>query len=344
MRKRSFPSDPRALVLLSVGALLAIASTSTQAEAEDRTTRRTSVGPTALPSSPQEQASTDGSGIVVLRGGESAQVLFRGGEFTMGSEPTVALTALDLCKNDLRSPEACEFPLKQEGLPLEELVQNEVAAHPVTLSPYWIDRTEVTVEAYQRCITSGKCPGNAYARVVTEATRRLPVTSVSHDDAKAYCGFRGGRLPTEAEWERAARGLRGRTFPWGNELQSRAANHGTFRLIEIAGERALYSIADETDGFQDLAPVGSFPAGRTPEGLDDMAGNVAEWVADNYADRYDPVSAHDPKGPPTSPYRVIRGGSFVSGPSHLRTTARSFASPGVRHPTIGFRCVTPATS
>lgn len=295
----------------------------------------------ALPTPPAAAGVTEPGQTLVLRAEETNQVLFRGGEFTMGSEPTVALVAMELCKHDTRAVDACEFPLRQEGLPLEELVQNEVAAHPVTLSPFWLDRTEVTVEAYARCLAVGACAKTQFQRTVTPQNRLHPITGVSHEDARTYCAFRGGRLPTEAEWERAAKGLRGRTFPWGNELLSRASNHGTFRLIEIAGERGLFSMSDETDGFQDLAPVGSFPAGRTPEGLEDMAGNVAEWVLDNYADRYDPVSAHDPKGPASSPFRVIRGGSFVSGPSHLRTSARSFASPGVHHPAIGFRCARP---
>ena len=318
--------------LRSIGLVTAQAlALATAAQAE---TKRPAVG--ALPSPVVVEGET--GSVVALRSPEPPEVLFRGGVFTMGSEPTVALEALDLCNYDLHNAEACGFPLANELLPIEELVQNEVAPHPVTVSAFWMDRTEVTVEAYDRCVVVGACTSTT-ARRVTASSRLLPVTNVSHDEAQAYCGWRRGRLPTEAEWERAARGLRGRRFPWGNDLQSRAANHGTMRLID--GDKRLFPGTDDSDGFVDLAPVGSFPAGRTPEGLEDMAGNVAEWVLDNYADRYDPVSAHDPKGPLTSPFRVIRGGSYISGPSFLRGASRSFASPGVHHTSIGFRCARP---
>jgi formylglycine-generating enzyme len=302
-------------------------------------------GEEALPAPTLDAAGTDPGAVLVLRSPESAQVLFRGGEFTMGSEPTVALTAVELCKRDLANEDACDFPLGQEQMPLEELVQNEVAAHPVTLSPFWLDRTEVTIEAYARCVELGPCAQSVTKPRVSSETAHLPMTSVSYDEAQTFCQFRGGRLPTEAEWERAAKGVgpTGRMFPWGHAYSSHASNHGALRLIgALEGPRMLLQSFDDHDGFRDLAPVGSFPAGRTPEGIDDLAGNAAEWVADNYADRYDPVSAHDPKGPPLSPLRVIRGGSYASGPSHLRTSSRSFASPSARVDFLGFRCARPA--
>lgn len=340
-----------ALVALSVVAAVGAGASSSQASGSpgSPTWERARRGEEALPTSPGTAASTDsgaaGVSTVVLRSAESEQVLFRGGEFTMGAEPTVALTAVELCKRDVASEDACDFPLRQEGMPLEELVQNEVAAHPVTLSPYWLDRTEVTVEAYARCVELGPCSQSAPKPRPTRDNARLPMTGVSHDEADIFCHWRGGRLPTEAEWERAARGAgpTGRLFPWGNTYFPGASNHGTLRLLgALEGPRMLFAWDDDHDGFRELAPVGSFSAGRTPEGLEDMAGNAAEWVADNYADRYDPVSAHDPKGPPLSPLRVIRGGSYVHGPAQLRTSARSFASPGLRLPFLGFRCARPA--
>jgi formylglycine-generating enzyme len=303
-------------------------------------------GEEALPGPTEAEATSEPGAVLVLRSPEPSQVLFRGGEFTMGAEPTVALTAVELCKRDLKSEDACDFPLRQEQMPLEELVQNEVAAHPVTLSPFWLDRTEVTVEAYARCVALGPCGQSVHKPLVSPETARLPMTMVSHDEAQIFCQHRGGRLPTEAEWERAAKGAgtNGRMFPWGNTYFSRVSNHGTLRLLgALEGPRMLFPSEDDHDGFRELAPVGSFPGGRTPEGIEDLAGNAAEWVADNYADRYDPVSAHDPKGPPLSPLRVIRGGSYISGPTHLRSSARSFASPGVRLSFLGFRCVRPAS-
>jgi formylglycine-generating enzyme required for sulfatase activity len=208
---------------------------------------------------------------------------------------------------------------------------NETPRHPVSLSSYWIDRFEVSVADYERCVVVGRCE----PRPTSEATRRFdrpdfPVTRVTWNDAAAYCAFRGARLPTEAEFERAARGKTGRRYPWGNLFNTRAVNHGRFG----------WDVTEDADGFVELAPIGSFPDGVTPEGIHDLAGNVAEWVLDRYAPSYEAVARTDPRGPGVggSNLRVVRGGSYAQPRFRVRGAARAFAEPGERRSTLGFRC------
>ncbi|MBN1606098.1 MAG: formylglycine-generating enzyme family protein [Polyangiaceae bacterium] len=207
-----------------------------------------------------------------------------------------------------------------------ELFSNERPRHPVTLAPYWLDRTEVTVADYRRCASLGACawlPLSLAARRFDQP--RLPVGRVSFADAEDYCRFAGGRLPTEAEWERAARGVEQRRYPWGALYNSRAANHGRFGAIRTDGQ----------DGFVELAPVGSFPAGRTPDGFLDLAGNVSEWVDEYYSPSYQEPTAATRRA---SSKRVVRGGDFLSGAPWLRGASRSALPPLTRLPNVGFRC------
>ena len=210
----------------------------------------------------------------------------------MGSTPDDIKYAIALCRKEPRGDDVCE-----------KLFGNEIEAHEVTLSAFFIDRTEVTVGAYRRCVELGRCSAPPYASGATRFDRSdYPVTLVSWDDADEYCRFAGGRLPTEAEWERAARGAAGRRFPWGNVYNKSLANHGAFALDDT----------DDSDGFAELAPVGSFPLGRTPDGIDDMAGNVEEWVADALDDaaQYPKTSEVNPKGTGNGVFRIARGGGL----------------------------------
>lgn len=278
----------------------------------------------------------------------------------MGSKIPVLARVIELCKQDAK-PGACELPMGREtvlhggnngnGVHPEDLLGNELEPHQVTLSPFWLDQREVTVADYLRCVDVGRCrkpPFDEGAKRFSKPT--FPVSYVSWEDARTYCLWRGKRLPTEAEWERAARGAEGRLFPWGNLYNRRLSNQGilgTTYLVQPGqlmqpGQRDKVSTSepDARDGFLELAPVGSFPDGRTPDGIEDLAGNVAEWVQDLYEPHYKSNPEQDPQGPTQSqsPFRVIRGGSYLHSSPWLRGAARLMASPEERRPWIGFRC------
>ncbi len=280
-------------------------------------------------------------GITVLRAAPSGRILVPGGTFTQGSTAIEMLQGVQLCQRE---------PLGQVLVPISdshgiihrrslhcdvERFEDEAVAHSVTLSPFWIDRTEVRVADYLRCASSGACSAPGFSLGDARfALPDLPVVLVSWTDARDYCAFAKGRLPTEAEWELAARGLTGRTFPWGNVYNPHLANHGSIALDPT----------DATDGFAGLAPVGSIPDGRTPLGLLDMAGNAAEWVADGVdpdpggeVPAYAPVAVTNPHHD-TGARRVVRGGSYMHGADSQRSAARMMSYESRRTPFVGFRC------
>jgi len=249
-----------------------------------------------------------------------AMVRIPASSMSMGSEEPDVLNALADCVRE---------PYGHRCTPT--LFGNEMPRHVVYLSSFWIDRFEVRVADYERCVAVGRCE----PRPTSAATRRFdlpdfPVSRVNWHDAETYCAFVGARLPTEAEFERAARGVRGRRYPWGDLFNSHATNHGRFG----------WDVTDDSDGFAELAPVGSFPSGVTPEGVYDLAGNVSEWVLDRYAPTYEAAGARDPRGPGVgaSSLRVVRGGSYMHAAFRLRGAARGFAEPTERRSSLGFRC------
>lgn len=199
-----------------------------------------------------------------------------------------------------------------------EADDNEKPASMVFVGPFSIDKFEVTNARYLRCIEAGACtrPVGLGYDAITKAN--LPVTIVSWQQAATYCRWAGKRLPTEAEWEKAARGTDGRRYPWGNTVEAERANVG----YTAGGTSA----------------VGSYPKGASPYGAMDMAGNVWEWTSSLYKPYpYDP---HDGREDPNARgSRVERGGSWFHPPWHARTTRRTAVGHVYRRISdLGFRC------
>ena len=193
--------------------------------------------------------------------------------------------------------------------------------HVVALDEYWIDAYEITNAQYRLCVDGGACTEPRAWTNADLSGDQQPVL-VFWEGAQAYCTWVGGRLPTEAEWEKAARGPDGRTWPWGNEWQDGWAN-----------------LSGPEDGYGPTAPVGSFPNDVSPYGLLDVAGNAAEWVADWFdKDYYARSPARNPTGPASGDQRVRRGtiSNAGGGPEKCRCAARYATTSNWE---IGFRCV-----
>jgi formylglycine-generating enzyme required for sulfatase activity len=221
----------------------------------------------------------------------------------------------------------------------------------VTLSAYCIDRTEVTVKAYGACIRAGRCTAadepakTGWASLCNgkRADRQdHPVDCVDWNQARAYCAWAGRRLPSEAEWEYAARGTDGRPYPWGADVPSaqhlNACGSECVAMVKREMDVDWSSMYDRSDGWESTAPVGSFPAGASPFGALDLAGNVWEWTEDWYG-RYQPGAGTDPRGAGTGTGRVVRGGGWGdTDAANVRVADRSWHDPSDRHINVGFRC------
>lgn len=276
-----------------------------------------------------------------------------GGRFSMGiRSPGIVLTG----------------NLKDASLRLH-VFRDQRPRHTVCLDPYWIDRTEVTVAMFRAFVdatgylTTAERDGwgkpwrqgpkeEEWPRVAgvdwqhpsgpeSFAADDHPVVQVSWEDAASYCAWVTSRLPTEAQWEFAARGGDDRRFPWGNHIDGTRLNSCD---AQCPVER--WRSQDLDDGYPFTAPVGSYPSGASPYGALDMAGNVWEWVADWYEpDHYEHSSCWNPSGPASGSERVMRGGAWYDGECEAwtTTTVRYKNPPWDRYQDVGFRCAARAS-
>jgi formylglycine-generating enzyme required for sulfatase activity len=214
------------------------------------------------------------------------------------------------------------------GSPDGEGTKDEHPRHQVSLDAFSMDKFEVTVARYAEFVRStNRLKPKYWDQVDSSKHGNLPVVGVNWDDAEAYCRLAEKRLPTEAEWEKAARGTDGRMYPWGNkEPTTRLGNFGRgFTDIDVYN--------------QFLAPVESYEAGNSPYGLHHMAGNVGEWTADWFDGQFYAKSPQrNPTGPSSGAAKMSRGGSWTNSPFYVRSAYRVWTTPTDRYAYIGFRC------
>jgi formylglycine-generating enzyme required for sulfatase activity len=243
------------------------------------------------------------------------------GEFAMGTTEADVEVLVAQCVGDGNEEWQCQ-----------EWLSHESPQHTVYVDGFWIDRTEVTNARYRQCVEDGACLEPRCSDDGDVNAPDQPVVCVSWEDARAYVAWVGGRLPTEAEWERAARGSDGRIYPWGNGFDAQKANYCD-RNCPLD-----WRDLDQDDGYAWSAPVGSFSAGASPYGLMDMAGNAWEWVADWYgADYYAQSPARNPQGPESGHWPLLRGGSFLNVAWSVRSAMRHRSYPQDRIGYYGFR-------
>jgi formylglycine-generating enzyme required for sulfatase activity len=246
------------------------------------------------------------------------------GEFTMGGDADDALAE---CKKFTTDCSRTWFI-------------GEEPPHTVFLNNFWIDQTEVTNAMYAKCVASGVCKEPSSKKSSTHDSYygnfqfdNYPVINVDWNTAKTYCEWRGDRLPTEAEWEKAARGPNGNVYPWGNEFDGSKVN--------FCDSNCSYDWANKSfnDGYADVSPVKNYPSGQSIYGAYDMAGNVWEWVNDWYDEKYYPNSpASNPTGSASGTYRVMRGGSWSISMYDVRASSRNGNIPTLTYDSVSFRC------
>jgi formylglycine-generating enzyme required for sulfatase activity len=247
----------------------------------------------------------------------------------------------------------------------EDGYEDEKPVHTVYLDAFWIDQTEITNEMFQTFIrdtgyvTDAESYGSSYVYLNNEwieisgadwkhpegSTSNLenledhPVVQVSWNDAMAYCEWAKRILPTEAQWEKAAKGTVASTYPWGNEFNCK---NGNFDDESVLDEYVVAGLAG-CDGYHTTAPVREYEGGVSPYEVYDMAGNVREWVMDWYDDKfYGEMSAaeNNPQNSEESDYKTIRGGSWFDIEEGVRSTVRSYNAPYIADYIMGFRCST----
>lgn len=250
------------------------------------------------------------------------------GEFIMGSTEHQIESAQQTCRGNFYSGDCPKW------------FGDEQPRHTVVLDAFWIDRTEVTNAQYQLCVEAKACAAHVQSGSLGRQSYygnptydNYPVIWVNWKQASAYCEWAGGRLPTEAEWEYAARGPDGRQYPWGDHFDGKRLN-----ACDMNCPHRFWTDDEYDDEHSDTAPVGSYPEGASWCGALDMAGNVAEWVADWYAP-YSADKQQNPTGPTLGASRVFRGGSFYTPRTYARSASREQLLSITPSDSIGLRCV-----
>ncbi len=261
-----------------------------------------SASPQAPSQLPQESIGKDGAPMRLVPAGE----------FLMGSDSS------DIARAVQENPGAKAI-----------WYQDEQPRHRVYVDGFYMDKYEVTTARYaQFLIAIAREKPVFWGQKSLNEHGNRPVVGVNWHDAKAYCEWAAKRLPSEAEWEKAARGTDGHIYPWGNDTPTtNLANYGK-------------SWSTDFSSGDPLKPVGSYEAGKSPYGIHDMAGNVWEWVADWYDDGYYKNNPNrNPKGPSSGDSKVLRGGSWGNHPDNLRSADRGGVDPTSVHNAFGFRCL-----
>lgn len=245
---------------------------------------------------------------IVSKKDEAAMVLVFAGKFLMGTSDE----EIELYKE--------LFPYRRESR-----FDNERPQHSVYLDAFYIDKFEVTNSCYKKFLTQTGYKPSSYFDYPPHNEPNFPAIVGKFQDAYEYAKWAGKRLPTEAEWEKAARGTDGRIWPWGNKWDASKLNAN--------------DATGEIDGYAQTAPVGQYPQSASPYGVYDMAGNVWEWVSDWYSPEYYKISpTFNPQGPETGEYRVLRGGGWAENYDFTRCASRfGITAPGSL--LCGFRCV-----
>ena len=283
--------------------------------------------PTEIPSTPapiQTPPTPTQANYKVSEKDQMEMIYVEGGEFIMGTEDIEAQRILE--------GNGRQYP--------------EVPMHKVTLDGFWIDKYEVTTGQYLKCVEAGACEEAKQNNPIFAGAdyynnpkyANYPIINVTWYEARAYCTWVGRRLPTEAEWEKAARGIDGRKYTWGNEPVSNDVANLCDKYCS-----ARYPNPKFNDGFSETAPVGSFPKGASPYGVMDMAGNVWEWTSSipmlyPYDTNDGREAQQDVEYGSKWPERVWRGGTWTNGYSWLRASLRYRSVANYWNNNLGFRC------
>jgi formylglycine-generating enzyme required for sulfatase activity len=239
--------------------------------------------------------------------------------------PPAIIEAGQVWTNSIDESEMVSVPAGEFTMGSSEGIVAEGPAHTIHLDAFYIDKYEISNSQYRKCVEAGICTLLQKRTYYDDPDyAHHPVVNVTWPWANVYCEWARKRLPTEAEWEKAARGTDGRRYPWGYEID---CDHAQYK--ECGGQTVL---------------VGSLPNGASPYGALDMAGNVWEWVIDEWQEDYYQISpSNNPQGP-SNPrnireIHVFRGGSWTESADLLRSTYRSWYEPGAQYYNLGFRCV-----